>query len=133
MAKVTKFEELTIWQEARKLVKLAYQLGISPGIKHDFAFKDQLQRASISIMSNIAEGFERGTNPDFVRFLNMAKGSCGEVRSLLYAAEEISHLPKDSTKSHREACELLSKKIAALITYLNNRSTPSATKTTNRR
>jgi four helix bundle protein len=133
MAKVTNFEELTIWQEARKLVKLCYQLGATSGIKHDFAFRDQLQRAAISIMSNIAEGFERGTNPDFVRFLNIAKGSCGEVRSLLYAAEDIGHLPKGSTQTLRETCASLSRQISALITFLNNRTTTPATKATNRR
>ena len=81
------FEDLWIWQEARELVKLIYQdFGPgTPGCK-DWGFKNQIQDAGVSIMNNIAEGYERTSNAEFARFLDIAKGSCGEVRSMLYSA-----------------------------------------------
>ena len=79
------FEDLIIWQQARTQVNTIYDLlGKCP----DYAFRDQIQRAAVSVMNNIAEGFERDTRPDFIRFLSIAKGSCGEVRSMLYIAED---------------------------------------------
>jgi four helix bundle protein len=133
MAKVTQFEDLKIWQQARRLVSMVYRLQVHPAFKRDLAFRDQLQRAAVSVMSNIAEGFERGTNADFIRFLNIAKGSCGEMRSLLYLAEDIGHLPEGSTHPSREDCKALSRQIAGLISYLNDRISQSSTKAENRR
>lgn len=79
------FEDLYIWQIARELVNLIYNLTAKKSFT-DFSLKDQIQRAAVSIISNIAEGFERGTRDEFLYFLYIAKGSCGEVRSQLYIA-----------------------------------------------
>ena len=92
---VKNFEELEIWKEARKLTRAIYQLTKREKFSRDFSLRDQIQRAVVSIMSNIAEGFERDGNQEFVQFLYVAKASCGEVRSQLYVAfdQDISSKP----------------------------------------
>src|SRR6266581_4351198 len=80
------FEDLEVWKEGRRLTQGIYQLTRNENFSKDFALRDQIRRAAVSIMSNIAEGFERGGNQEFVQFLYIAKGSCGEVRSQLYVA-----------------------------------------------
>lgn len=89
MATIQKFEDLICWQKARELAK-----GIYSALKDckDFGFKDQIQRASVSILSNIAEGFERGTQQEFLNYLYIAKGSAGEVRAQLYVALDAGYL-----------------------------------------
>ncbi|MBI2360543.1 MAG: four helix bundle protein [Deltaproteobacteria bacterium] len=89
---VKNFEDLEIWKEARRLTWEIYQLTRDPRFSKDFGLSSQIQRAAISIMSNIAEGFERGGNQEFAHFLYMAKGSCGEVRSQLYVAADQSYV-----------------------------------------
>ena len=81
--KVERFEDLFVWQRARELVRLVYQA--TNGWK-DYGLKDQIRRAAVSVMSNIAEGFERGTKDEFLYFLYVARGSCGEVRAQSYVA-----------------------------------------------
>jgi four helix bundle protein len=83
---VRNFEELEIWKEARRLTQEIYRLTRDPKFSKDFGLSSQIQRAAISIMSNIAEGFERGGNQEFTQFLYVAKASCGEMRSQLYVA-----------------------------------------------
>jgi len=83
MSSVKRFEDLICWQEGRKLVNLVYCL-TRKSIFRDFSLKDQIQRAAVSVISNIAEGFERGTKEEFIYFLYIAKASCGEVRAQLY-------------------------------------------------
>jgi len=91
MEKVERFEDLWIWQQSRELVKEVYKdFKNGPGTK-DYRFRNQIQDAAISVMNNIAEGFERRTDPEFSRFLDIAKGSCGEVRSMYYAAEDLDY------------------------------------------
>ncbi len=87
--KVKKFEDIVVWQKAKELTLKIYQY-----LKtcHDFGFKDQIQRSSISIMNNIAEGFERKGNKEFKHFLFVAKGSCGELRSMLYLGLELQYV-----------------------------------------
>ncbi len=93
MATAKRFEDLRVWQNARVLVVEVYRaFGRGTAGWRDLGFRDQIQRASLSIMNNIAEGFERGSDADFARFLHVAKGSCGEVRSMLYAAEDLRYL-----------------------------------------
>ena len=87
-----RFEDLWIWQEARKLVKEIYQDFRLGNGSRDYGFRGQIQDAGVSIMNNIAEGFERTTDPDFARFLDVAKGSCGEVRSMYYTAEDLGYI-----------------------------------------
>ena len=82
----TTFDELVIWQKARELTNSIYSM--MDGYR-DWGFKDQLQRASVSIMNNIAEGFDSGSDAKFINFLNIAKGSCSEVRSMLFLCEDL--------------------------------------------
>ena len=89
---VKNFEDLEIWKDARALTRAIYQLTRSPKFSKDFGLRDQIQRATVSIMSNIAEGFERGGNREFIQFLYVAKASCGEVRSQLYVAMDQNYL-----------------------------------------
>ena len=95
MATVTKFEDLICWQKSRELVREIYKAFKS---LNDLGFKDQIQRASVSVMSNIAEGFESGTQQEFINYLYIAKGSAGEVRAQLYAALDIDYLKIETFK-----------------------------------
>jgi len=92
MAGVQKFEELVAWQKARVLTKRIYAVSSKGAFCKDFALRDQIRRASVSIMSNIAEGFERNRPKEFHQFLSIAKSSCAEVRSQLYIALDVGHL-----------------------------------------
>ena len=83
-----KFEDLETWQSARVLVNKIYTLTRQSTLAKDFGLRDQIQRAAVSVMTNIAEGFERTGGPEKVHFYNIARASCGEVRSLLYVAED---------------------------------------------
>ena len=92
--RVDKFEDLIAWQKARELTKEVYQISQQGAFAKDFGLSGQIQRASVSIMSNIAEGFERGGRGEFHQFLSVAKSSCAEVRSLLYVALDIKYIHK---------------------------------------
>ena len=95
MGKVERFEDLIAWQKARALTKDIYALTRQPGVARDFGFVQQLQRATVSIMSNLAEGFERGGRSEFQHFLPIAKSSCAETRSLLYVALDAGYLDQE--------------------------------------
>ena len=86
MAKIERFEDLIAWQKARELRKMVKQATEGSAFRRELDFRSQIRRAALSVMSNIAEGFERGSRADFAHFLVMSKASCGEVRSLLYVA-----------------------------------------------
>jgi len=86
MAGIQRFEDLEAWKTARELVKDVYRISKNQGFAHDFGLRDQICRSSVSIMSNVAEGFERDGDKEFCNFLSIAKGSAGETRSLLYVA-----------------------------------------------
>ncbi|MGD8782429.1 MAG: four helix bundle protein [Ignavibacteria bacterium] len=116
------FEDLKVWQAARLLVKAIYRLTSSAKFTKDYSLKDQIQRASVSIMNNIAEGFERDNNNEFVRFLNYSKGSAGEVRSLFYVAIDLEYITQCEFDSNYEACLKLIKQLASLIKYLKSNS-----------
>jgi len=92
MSKVARFEDLIAWQKARELTKAIYQLTRQGTFAKDYGLVNQMQRAAVSVMSNIAEGFERARPAEFHQFLSIAKASCAEVRSLLYVAFDIGHL-----------------------------------------
>ncbi len=119
MSTCTHFEELEIWKRARALVFDVYK---SFNHAKDYGFKDQIQRAAVSIMNNIAEGFERESNKDFLNFLRIAKGSCGEVRSMLYAAEDLGYLSSNSAEEMRKEATVLIRQIQALRNYLLSNS-----------
>jgi len=92
MSKVERFEDLIAWQKARLLTREVYKASRLGAFGKDFGLSGQIQRASVSVMSNIAEGFERGTRGEFHQFLSTAKASCAEVRSQLYVALDIEYI-----------------------------------------
>ena len=92
MVKISRFEDIEAWKKARELTKKIYEITAQGNLARDFALKDQLRRAAISIMANIAEGFEREGNKEFKQFLAMAKGSVGEVKAQIYVALDASLL-----------------------------------------
>lgn len=92
--RIDKFEDLIAWQKARELTKEVYQASRLGAFAKDFGLSGQIQRASVSIMSNVAEGFERGGRGEFHQFLSVAKASCAEVRSLLYVALDVEYIKK---------------------------------------
>ena len=104
------------WQKAQDLAVQVYQ---QFSTLNDFGFKDQIFRASISISNNIAEGFDRQSNKDFIRFLFFAKSSTGEVKSMLYIAERVGYCEKSKALKMREQCEEISKIIRGLMKSLS--------------
>jgi len=112
------FEDITVWQKARYLTKQIYIVSNEGQFATDYGLRDQIRRASISIVSNIAEGFERSGNNEFARFLAMAKGSSGEVRAQLYLATDLGYLHKDASNRLIALAEETSRMISGLISYL---------------
>ncbi|MDO9543458.1 MAG: four helix bundle protein [Kiritimatiellia bacterium] len=121
MQKVKSFEDLWIWQEARALVKEIYSdfTAGTPGSR-DYGFRNQVQQAGISIMNNIAEGFERSTDTEKARFMDIAKGSCGEVRSMYYAAEDLRYVPAEKANQRREESRKIARGISSLASHLRS-------------
>lgn len=109
------FEELRIWQESRLLVKDVYRL--TNNLK-DYGFRDQLQRATISIMNNVAEGSESGSDKLFVKYLSIARGSCSEVKSMLYVCEDLEYCNDQEAIELRLKVKNISSGIQKLIDYL---------------
>jgi len=95
----TRFEDLRAWQRARELTNLVYQCSSERPFARDFAMRNQIRSAALSVMSNIAEGFDRNRNPEFLYLLRVAKASCGEVRSQLYAAFDQAYLNDEALQS----------------------------------
>jgi four helix bundle protein len=118
MSRIERFEDIESWKLARQVSNRVYDVSSEGAFSRDFALVNQLRRASISIMSNIAEGFERDGNKEFLQFLSVAKGSCGEVRSQLYIASDRGYI--DET-TFNEICGLLvetSKTVSGFMRYL---------------
>ena len=118
MAKITRFEDLMSWQKARELNRLVYKISKNGNFAKDFGLRDQIRRASVSVMSNIAEGFERGGDREFVQFLSTAKGSCGEVRCQLYVALDENYLNEAEFKELSGCSTEVSRLISGMMTYL---------------
>jgi len=118
MGKIQSFEDAVIWREARELVGLIYQVTRKTPIAKDYGFKEQIQRAAVSIMSNIAEGFERCGNRELLHFLFIAKGSTAEVRSLLCVAADLKYVDEATSLSLQTKAVAIAQKIAGLIKYL---------------
>jgi four helix bundle protein len=118
--KAKRFEELDVWKLSRELVKSIYVITAQAKFQKDFSLINQIQRSSISIMSNIAEGFERKGNKEFIHFLYIAKGSCGELRSQLYIALDLDYITQDDFQYNLELAEHISKSISGFIKYLES-------------
>ncbi len=114
MAAAISFEGLIAWQKARELTAHVYRASGTGALGKDFRLKDQIRGASVSVMSNIAEGFERARPAEFHQFLSTAKGSCGEVRSHLYVAFDAGYLNEAEFAALRESCNQLSRIIGGL-------------------
>ena len=114
MAKIERFEDLIAWQKARELAKQVYLCTSKGAFAKDFGLRDQIRRASVSVMSNIAEGFERGGRPEFHQFLVIAKGSCAEVRSQLYIAKDVGYLSEKIFNTLMDLCMEVSRIIGGL-------------------
>lgn len=116
--KIERFEEIRAWAMAEALATTLYQITAKGEFSKDFALRDQVRRAAVSVMSNIAEGFERGSRKDFQRFLYIAKGSAGEVRSQLYLAVGLGYLTGEEFIALKGQVEDVSKALSGFITYL---------------
>ncbi|WPO77163.1 four helix bundle protein [Flavobacterium sp. KACC 22761] len=120
MAKIEKFEDLEIWRLARTICQQIEFLIQNTNLKTNYSLKDQIDRSSGSIMDNIAEGFERNGNREFINFLSIAKGSAGEVKSQSYRAFDKKLISEEQHLKLNESIELVKNKIGAMMNYLNN-------------
>lgn len=118
MAKIECFEDLEVWKLSREFVKSIYQLTSEGDFCKDFRLRDQIRASAGSIMDNIAEGFERNGNKEFVQFLYIAKGSCGETRSQLYRALDIHYIDKEVFNIHYQNAMRISQSLSNFIKYL---------------
>mgnify|MGYP002779083601 CR=1 FL=1 len=118
MASIQKFEDIEAWKSAREVTNLVYEVSSAERFSRDFALVNQIRRASISIVSNIAEGFERSGNKEFLQFLAIAKGSCGEVRAQLYVAFDQEYIDEAKFREIVEKLSETSRLIAGFMKYL---------------
>ena len=117
MGTIRNFEELKIWPLARELVNLIYS--DFRGCK-DFVYKNQITGAGISVMNNISEGFCRNSDAEFRQFLNISKGSAGEIKNMYYIAEDQMYVANDTTIDRREKCQILLNGISSFMKYLKS-------------
>jgi four helix bundle protein len=122
MATAQRFEDSACWQYARRATSKIYTVTQQGGFARDFGLKDQIRRATVSVMSNIAEGFERDGASEFVHFLSLAKGSAGEVRSQLYVALDQGYIDQTTFDDLFSQMERISRVIQGLMRYLQNTS-----------
>jgi len=120
MGTIKKFEELDIWKLARKLSIIVFDYISKPNFSKDYGLKDQINNSSGSVMDNIAEGFGRGGNKEFVNFLSYAIGSCCETKSQLYRSIDRKYISENEFNKGYALCEEIISKAGSLITYLNN-------------
>lgn len=129
MTKVTRFEDLKCWQLARELVKLVFLACEEGKLAKDFETRSQIKRAALSAMNNIAEGFGRFGNKDFIRFLDIAQSSSNEVKSITYALEDMEYLSTTKINQIRGKAEETKNTTLAFIRYLRKRENTKATST----
>jgi four helix bundle protein len=118
MATVDKFEDLEVWRQARQLTVQIYALARHGDFAKDYGFRDQICRAAVSIVSNVAEGFERRSNSQFLQFLDIAAGSAGELRAQLYIALDLGYVTQAQFQDAFSAAVSISKMLASLIRHL---------------
>lgn len=118
MGTIKQFEDLEIWQRAREICQNVFELGQTTKLEADYKLYNQINGSSGSIMDNIAEGFERNGNKEFLQFLSIAKASCGESRSQLYRIFDRKYIDKDEFELFYEKLTSLSKQISSFMNYL---------------
>ena len=126
MASWKRFEEMEVWKKGCRLACDVYEVSRDGELGKDFALRDQMRRAAVSIPSNIAEGFELRTDKDFVRMLTIAKGSCGELRTQMYIANRIGVMKADKRVALVKQAEEISKMLGGLIKKLKVNNTPNS-------
>ena len=122
MATITRFEDIEAWQTGRELCRLVYELSDEGAFARDYGLRDQMRRAGISIISNIAEGFESRTHALFVDFLGRAKGSAGELRAQAYVALDAGHITTAQYQALSTQAEKCSRQLSRFISYLQSHS-----------
>lgn len=130
--RIERFEDIEAWKEARALVGMVYKATDEAPFKNDWGLRDQIQRAVISIMSNIAEGFMRQTNKEFIVFLGYSLRSSAEVQSQLYAALDLHYLDEQAFNLLTEQCNKVARMLNAFIRYLKTASPPTSKRTNKR-
>ena len=125
MAKIEQFEDLEVWKLARKLTGKLYSLSRSGAFARDFGFRDQICRAAVSIVSNIAEGFERRSNSQFMQFLDIANGSAGELRAQLYIALDLGYVSQKQFQDAFDDIVCIGKMLTSLIRHLRTTQPPN--------
>lgn len=118
MGTITRFEEIEAWQTARELTRLVYTLTNQGAFARDFGLRDQMRRAAVSILSNIAEGFESRTRPLFIEYLGRAKASAGELRAQAYVALDVGYLTREQFAQLFDLVDKCSRQISRFMTYL---------------
>ena len=118
MSSIQKFEDLKVWQKAREVNLGIYKLSNKGSFSKDFGLRDQIRRASVSVLSNIAEGFERNGNKEFNQFLSIAKASAAEVRAQLYVAKDLEYISNDEFTEVVNGLIEVSKMLSGLMSYL---------------
>jgi len=116
--RINRFEDLEIWQEARSLCQFIFDVTSKGPFNKDYRFRDQIRASSGSIMDNVAEGYERSGNKEFIQFLSIAKGSCGETRSQCYRAMDFGYIDEESLEELIDRTTNLNRKIAGFMSYL---------------
>jgi four helix bundle protein len=128
MARIEKFEDVEAWQKARELTSAVYGVTNKGAFARDFGLCDQIRRASVSVMSNIAEGFDRGGNRELIQFLYIAKGSAAEVQAQLYVALDAGYLNQEQFQRLYSLAGDTSRLIGGFIRYLKTRNSKPATR-----
>jgi four helix bundle protein len=122
MGSISRFEDIDAWKKARELTDAIYEVTEFDEFSQDYGLKDQIRRASVSMMSNIAEGFERGGNQEFIQFLFQARASCAEVQSQLYVAKDRDYISEETFERVYSLAVEASKLISGFISYLRGSS-----------
>ncbi len=118
MGQTKQLEDMEVWQAAKQVVTEVYRLTRDGALAKDYGFKDQLQRAAVSIMANVADGYERGGNRELIQFLYLAKGSAAQTRSLVHAAKDLGYLSEEQRSSMLERLVSIGRQLGGFIRYL---------------
>jgi four helix bundle protein len=118
MGKIQKFEDILAWQKARELTREVYAHSKTGAFAKDFGLRDQIQRASVSVMGNVAEGYDRGGDKEFIQFLSVSKGSCGEVKSHLYVALDQQYINPTQFNQLYNSTDEVGRLLAGFMAYL---------------